>query len=82
MPDRYSNPEAAEEQTLAAADESEFAPAIDETVPDDFPAAVEETVAEETAAEETAAVEEAPADAADEDASEAAAEDDSAKTEE
>ena len=82
VPDRYSNPEAAEEQTLAAAAESEFAPAIDETVPDDFPAAVEETVAEETAVEETDAVEEAPADAADEDASEAAAEDDSAKTEE
>ena len=82
VPDRYSNPEAAEEQTLAAAAESEFAPAIDETVPDDFPAAVEEAVAEEAAAEETAAVEEAPADAADEDASEAAAEDDSAKTEE
>ena len=82
VPDRYSNPEAAEEQTLAAAAESEFAPAIDETVPDDFPAAVEEAVAEEAAAEETDAVEEAPADAADEDASEAAAEDDSAKTEE
>ena len=82
VPDRYSNPEAAEEQTLAAAAESEFAPAIDETVPDDFPAAVEEAVAEETAVEETDAVEEAPADAAGEDASEAAAEDDSAKTEE
>ena len=82
VPDRYSNPEAAEEQTLAAAAESEFAPAIDETVPDDIPAAVEETVAEETAVEETAAVEEAPADAADEEVSEAAAEDDSAKTEE
>ena len=82
VPDRYSNPEAAEEQTLAAAAESEFAPAIDETVLDDFPAAVEETVAEEAAVEETDAVEEAPADAADEDASEAAAEDDSAKTEE
>ena len=87
VPDRYSNPEAAEEQTLAAAAESEFAPAIDETIPDDFPAAVEETaveetVAEETAAEETAEVEEAPKDAADEEVSEAAAEDESAKTEE
>ena len=82
VPDRYSNPEAAEEQTLAAAAESEFAPAIDETIPDDIPAAVEDTVAENSAAEETAAVEEAPADAADEEVSEAAAEDDSAKTEE
>ena len=83
VPDRYSNPEAAEEQTLAAAAESEFAPAIDETVPDDIPAAVEETAAAvETAAEETAAVEEAPAEAANEEVSEAAAEDDSAKTEE
>ncbi len=77
VPDRYSNPEAAEEQTLAAAAESEFAPAIDETIPDDIPAAVEET-----AAEETAAVEEAPTDAAGEEVSEGAAEDDSAKTEE
>ena len=77
VPDRYSNPEAAEEQTLAAAAESEFAPAIDETIPDDIPAAVEET-----AAEETAAVEEASAEAAGEEVSEGAAEDDSAKTEE
>lgn len=77
VPDRYSNPEAAEEQTLAAAAESEFAPAIDETIPDDIPAAVEET-----AAEETAAVEEASAEAAGEEVSEAAAEDGSAKTEE
>ena len=77
VPDRYSNPEAAEEQTLAAAAESEFAPAIDETIPDDIPAAVEET-----AAEETAAVEEASAEAAGEEVSEGAAEDDSAKAEE
>ena len=77
VPDRYSNPEAAEEQTLAAAAESEFAPAIDETIPDDIPAAVEET-----SAEETAAVEEASAEAAGEEVSEGAAEDDSAKTEE
>ena len=77
VPDRYSNPEAAEEQTLAAAAESEFAPAIDETIPDDIPAAVEET-----AAEETAAVEEASAEAAGEEVSEGAAEDGSAKTEE
>ena len=77
VPDRYSNPEAAEEQTLAAAAESEFAPAIDETIPDDIPAVVEET-----AAEETAAVEEASAEAAGEEVSEGAAEDDSAKTEE
>lgn len=77
VPDRYSNPEAAEEQTLAAAAESEFAPAIDETIPDDIPAAAEEAVAEETAA-----VEEASAEAAGEEVSEAAAEEDSAKTEE
>lgn len=83
VPDRYSNPEAAEEQTLAAAAESEFAPAIDETIPDDIPAAAaEEAVAEESAVEEAAAVEEAPEEAAGEEVSEAAAEEDSAKTEE
>ena len=83
VPDRYSNPEAAEEQTLAAAAESEFAPAIDETIPDDIPAAAaKEAVAEESAVEEAAEAEEVPADAADEEVSEAAAEDESAKTEE
>ena len=82
VPDRYSNPEAAEEQTLAAAAESEFAPAIDETIPDDIPAAAEEAVAVGGAVEETAEAEEVPADAADEEVSEAAAEEDSAKTEE
>ena len=96
VPDRFSNPEAAEEQTLAAAAESEFAPAIDEAIPDDIPAAVEETaeveeaaaveetaeVEETAAAEEAVEVEEAPAEAAGEEVSEAAAEDDSAKTEE
>lgn len=35
VPDRFVNPEAAEEATLAAAAESEFAPAIDESIPDD-----------------------------------------------
>ena len=82
VPDRYSNPEAAEEQTLAAAAESEFAPAIDETIPDDIPAAAEEAVAVGGTVEETAEAEEVPADAADEEVSEAAAEEDSAKTEE
>ena len=82
VPDRYSNPEAAEEQTLAAAAESEFAPAIDETIPDDIPAAAEEAVAVGGAVEETAEAEEVPADAADQEVSEAAAEEDSAKTEE
>ena len=83
VPDRYSNPEAAEEQTLAAAAESEFAPAIDETIPDDIPAAAaKEAVAEESAVEEAAEAEEVPADAADEEVSEVAAEEDSEKTEE
>lgn len=35
VPDRFVNPDAAEEATLAAAAESEFAPAIDESIPDD-----------------------------------------------
>ena len=46
VPDRYENPEAAEEATLAAAMESEGAAAIDETVEETVPAAdvaVEET---------------------------------------
>ena len=56
VPDRFSNPEAAEAATLAAAMESENALPIDETVEDDVPTAVLETVteaAEETVAEET-----------------------------
>ena len=54
VPDRYSNPEAAEEATLRAAQESEDAESIDETVEDDV--LIPETAAEpeeETAAEET-----------------------------
>ena len=55
VPDRFTNPETAEEATLAAAAESEFAPAIDESIPDDVPAV--ETAEVETevteAAEET-----------------------------
>jgi YidC/Oxa1 family membrane protein insertase len=54
VPDRYSNPEAAEEATLRAAQESEDAESIDETVEDDV--LIQETAAEpeeETAAEET-----------------------------
>ena len=68
VPDRFTNPETAEEATLAAAAESEFAPAIDESIPDDVPAVetadVETEVteaAEETveSAEETVPAEEA-----------------------
>ncbi len=43
VPDRFTNPEAAEEATLAAAAESEGAEAIDETVEDDVILAAEET---------------------------------------
>ncbi len=46
--DRYSNPEEAEANTLAAAEESEFAASIDETVEDDVMQAVENTEAVET----------------------------------
>ena len=48
VPDRYSNPETAEEATLKAAQESEDAEAIDETVEDDvlIPEAAAETEAE------------------------------------
>ena len=48
VPDRYSNPETAEEATLKAAQESEDAEAIDETVEDDvlIPEAAAETGAE------------------------------------
>ena len=54
VPDRYSNPEGAEEATLKAAQESEDAEAIDETVEDDV--LIPETEAEpeaEAAADET-----------------------------
>lgn len=69
VPDRFTNPETAEEATLAAAAESEFAPAIDESIPDDVPAV--ETAEVETevteAAEETveSAEETVPAEEAD-----------------
>jgi len=48
VPDRYSNPETAEEATLKAAEESEDAAAIDETVEDDvlIPEAAADTAAE------------------------------------
>ncbi len=51
VPDRFSNPENAEAATIAAAEESAFAPAIDETVEDDV-SVVSAAQAEETAAEE------------------------------
>jgi len=50
VPDRFTNPEAAEEATLAAAAESEFAASIDESVEDDVIIATEAVV--ETPAEE------------------------------
>ncbi|MER2150435.1 MAG: YidC/Oxa1 family membrane protein insertase [Candidatus Limivicinus sp.] len=48
VPDRYSNPETAEEATLKAAEESEDAAAIDDTVEDDvlIPEAAVDTAAE------------------------------------
>ena len=48
VPDRYSNPETAEEATLKAAEESEDAAAIDDTVEDDvlIPEAAADTAAE------------------------------------
>jgi YidC/Oxa1 family membrane protein insertase len=53
VPDRYSNPEAAEEATLKAAQESEDAESIDESVEDDvlIPEAAAETEADTSAAE-------------------------------
>ena len=41
VPDRFTNPEAAEEATLAAAAESELGESIDETVEDDVIVAVQ-----------------------------------------
>ena len=41
VPDRYSNPDEAEAATMAAAEESEFADAIDETVEDDVAVAAD-----------------------------------------
>ena len=53
VPDRYSNPEAAEEATLKAAQESEDAESIDESVEDDvlIPETAADTEAEPAAAE-------------------------------
>ena len=42
VPDRYDNPETAEEATILAAEESENAPSIDESVEEEVIAAVEE----------------------------------------
>ena len=67
VPDRFSNPEAAAAATLAAAEESAFAPAIDETVE-------EEVLAAETAVSEAADEVLEEADAAVEEAAEAAEE--------
>ena len=65
VPDRYSNPEAAEEATLKAAQESEDAESIDESVEDDvlIPAAAAETEAEGSAAETETETPEAASDA-------------------
>lgn len=52
VPDRYSNPENAEAATIAAAAESEFAPSIDENIPDELSAAVEQVIEETGASEE------------------------------
>jgi YidC/Oxa1 family membrane protein insertase len=48
VPDRYTNPEYAEEATLAAAAESEFGESIDETVEDDVAVAAAADVTAET----------------------------------
>lgn len=65
VPDRFTNPDAAEEATLAAAAESEFAPAIDESLPDDVPAVENDAVESEPAAsgEDAAPAEESAASA-------------------
>lgn len=52
VPDRYSNPENAEAATIAAAAESEFAPSIDENIPDELSTAVEQVIEETGASEE------------------------------
>ena len=57
VPDRFSNPENAEAATLAAAADSEFAPAIDENITDDILAAAVETVETDETAEVAEAVE-------------------------
>ena len=58
VPDRFTNPEAAEEATILAAAESEFAPAIDESIPDDV-MSVSEEVAVDAVEEAVETVEEA-----------------------
>ena len=65
VPDRYSNPEAAEEATLKAAQESEDAESIDESVEDDvlIPEAAAETEADTSAAETETETPEAASDA-------------------
>jgi YidC/Oxa1 family membrane protein insertase len=65
VPDRYSNPEAAEEATLKAALESEDAESIDESVEDDvlIPEAAAETEADTSAAETETETPEAASDA-------------------
>ena len=52
VPDRFTNPENAEAATLAAAEESEFADAIDETVEDDVFMPEQELPEEAEAAED------------------------------
>lgn len=56
VPDRFTNPEAAEEATAAAAAESEFADAIDDTVEDDVILdAASDAPAQENAADDSGA---------------------------
>ena len=64
VPDRFTNPENAEAATIAAAEESEFGSAIDETVAEEVLTAVNEEATAETAAvtDETAAQDAAGAD--------------------
>lgn len=64
VPDRFTNPEAAEEATILAAAESELAPSIDESIPDDVILAAEDaaeveldTACDEAAESEAEAVE-------------------------
>lgn len=58
VPDRFTNPEAAEEATILAAAESELAPAIDESIPDDVVITAEDTAVVEEALDEAIAVDE------------------------
>lgn len=52
VPDRFTNPENAEAATIAAAEESEFASSIDETVEDDVILTTSEEAVEEAAKDE------------------------------